>query len=81
MTTFSFVFLSTPPRPNPLPHACCACGKAPATGIISYAGKVHEPHCEGCCIGWERYLKGASMLGMVFGLEDFREWQANRRKA
>lgn len=74
MTTIHFAFRGV--HTAPLPHTCCACGKAPVTGVISYAGKVHEPHCEACCKEWETILAYADR---VLTLEHFRGWQALTR--
>lgn len=77
MTTIHFAFCGL--HAAPLPHMCCACGKAHATGVISYTGKVHEPHCEECCKAWEAQLRFCTSDGYIAGLEFFRKWQAVRR--
>ena len=65
---------------TPPPSVCCACGAPNPTGVISYGGKVHEPHCDECCKAWELILAlhGHGMLVCAITMDLFREWQAQR---
>lgn len=69
-----FTFPSTP--------YCLGCGKAPPTGVISFAGHIHEPHCEACCKEWTvMMISSRVVLRQDVNLADFRAWQAQRASA
>ena len=60
---------------------CLGCGKAPPSGVISFAEHVHEPHCEACCKDWCAVLRVRAVLGSPHaGLADYRAWQAQRAR-
>lgn len=65
-------FQAKPPR-------CVACGWVRCSGYISFAKRLHEPHCASCLSDWEAEMTAARRERRVLVLADYRAWQEHRK--